>query len=289
MKVPSNKIGDIRSYYAQQLFKFYDERETESLIFILLEDYAGVSKSEIIINPEITINESELLNIHFAVKDLINYKPIQYILGKTEFYGIPILVNPDVLIPRPETEELVNWIIQDTFNDQERKILDIGTGSGCIAIALKNSLSGAIIQAIDNSQKALDIANQNALMNQAEIIFSHLNILDKKQWKNLGHFDIIVSNPPYIRNKEKIEMNKNVLNYEPESALYVDDNDPLKFYKSLAEFSLTHLNENGSLYCEINQYLGQETIELFESYDFLHINLKKDFKGNDRLIKAVKI
>lgn len=288
MKVPSNKIGDIRSYYAQQLFKFYDERETETFIFMLLEEYAGVSKSETIINPELTINESELLNIHFAVNDLKNYKPIQYILGKTEFYGLPMRVNPDVLIPRPETEELVDWIIQDTTKDHERKILDIGTGSGCIAIALKKALSNAKIQAIDNSQKALEIANQNTLMNQVHITFSCVNILEKREWNNLGQCDIIVSNPPYVRNMEKSEMKENVLNYEPDCALYVEDNNPLIFYKTLAEFGLDRLNENGSIYCEINQNLGQAIYKLFESYGYQYIQLKKDFKGNDRFYKAIK-
>ena len=288
MKVPSNKIGDIRSYYAQQLFKIYDERETETFIFMLLEEYAGISKSEIIINPELTINESELLNIHFAVKDLKNFKPIQYILGKTEFFGIPILVNPDVLIPRPETEELVDWVIQDANKDKQSSILDVGTGSGCIAIALKNALPKATIHAIDNSSKALEIANQNALMNQADIKFSQLDFLEKKDWNNLGQYDIVISNPPYVRHMEKVEMKKNVLNYEPESTLYVDDNNPLIFYKSIAEFGLDHLKINGSIYCEINQYLSKETVKLFGSYGFKDIQLKKDFKGNDRFIKAVK-
>jgi len=288
MKVPSNRIGDIRSYYAQQLFKFYDERETETFIFMLLEDYAGVSKSEIIINPELTINESELLNIHFAVKDLINYKPIQYILGKTEFYGIPILVNSSVLIPRPETEELVEWVIKHTKKDQESVMLDIGTGSGCIAIALKKSLSNAIIHAIDYSPNALEIANRNAMMNLAEISFCQVDFLEKKAWKNLGQYDIIVSNPPYVRNMEKMEMKNNVLNYEPESALYVNDDNALIFYKHIAEFGLEHLKINGSFYCEINQYLGEDTVKLFERYGFTDIQLKKDFKGNDRFIKVVK-
>jgi len=289
MKVPSNKIGDIRSYYAQQLFKIYDERETETFIFMLLEEYAGISKSEIIINPELTINESELLNIHFAVKDLKNFKPIQYILGKTEFFGIPILVNPDVLIPRPETEELVDWVIQDANKDKQSSILDVGTGSGCIAIALKNALPKATIHAIDNSSKALEIANQNALMNQADIKFSQLDFLEKKDWNNLGQYDIVISNPPYVRHMEKVEMKKNVLNYEPESTLYVDDNNPLIFYKSIAEFGLDHLKINGSLYCEINQYLSKETVKLFGSYGFKDIQLKKDFRRNNRFVKAVKI
>lgn len=288
MKVPSNKIGDIRSYYAQQLFKIYDEREAETFIFMLLEDYAGVSKSEIIINPELTINESELLNIHFAVKDLKNYKPIQYILGKTEFYGIPILVNSSVLIPRPETEELVDWVVHGTNKDLESKMLDIGTGSGCIAIALKYTLPNSIICAIDSSPQAIETANRNALMNQVDINFSQVDFLDKRAWKNLGQYDMIVSNPPYVRNLEKIEMKENVLNYEPESALYVEDENALIFYKYIAEFALEHLNLNGALYCEINQYLGEDTVKLFESYGFKEIKLKEDLKGNDRFIKAVK-
>lgn len=288
MKVPSNKIGDIRSYYAQQLFKFYDERETENLIFMLLEDFAGVSKSELIINPEFTINESELLNIHFAVKDLKNYKPIQYILGKTEFYGIPILVNSNVLIPRPETEELIDWVKNDVKKNDNLSALDIGTGSGCIAIALKMTLPDLNIQAIDMSMGAIEMAEQNAKMNQTDITFSQINFLNRNEWKNLGQYNIIISNPPYVRNSEKAQMKKNVLNYEPENALFVDENDPLVFYKAIAEFAKSNLKTGGSLYCEINQYLGENTVEMFESYGFKEIQLKKDFKENNRFIKTTK-
>lgn len=288
MKVPSNKVGDIRSYYAQQLFKFYDEREVEIFLFMLLEEFAGISKSQVFLKPESTISESELLNIHFAVKDLKNYKPIQYILGKTEFYGFPILVNPNVLIPRPETEELVDWVFKDTKQNTELRVLDIGTGSGCIAIALKNRLPGIHIQAIDISFGALEIAEQNAKMNQADITFHHTDIFDKKEWAKLGYYDIIISNPPYVRHAEKNEMRKNVLNYEPGSALFVDDNNPLLFYASIAEFAKSNLKQNGSVYCEINQYLGEETYQLFEKFGFKDIQLKKDLKGNTRFIKAIK-
>jgi len=288
MKVPTNKIGDIRSYYAQQLFKFYNERESETFIFMLLEDYAGVSKSEIIMNPELTINESELLKIHFAVKDLKNYKPIQYILGRTEFYGFPILVNTNVLIPRPETEELVVWVVNDTGQNQEYRVLDIGSGSGCIAIALKHTLPNLNIQAIDFSLRAIEVAEQNAKMNQADVSFHHINLLNKNEWGKLGYYDIIISNPPYVRHAEKSQMKKNVLNYEPGNALFVDDKNPLLFYTSIAEFAKSYLNKNGSLYCEINQYLGDETCKLFENLGFKDIQLKKDIKGNSRFVKAVE-
>jgi release factor glutamine methyltransferase len=288
MEVPTNKIGDIRSYYCQQLFKFYDYRETEILIFMLIEEYTGISKADIFLNPEQPINESELLKIHFAVKDLKNYKPIQYILGKTEFYGFPIQVNPSVLIPRPETEELVDWVVHDTGRDQEYTAIDIGTGSGCIAIALKKTLPNIVVQAIDLSAGALEMAQQNALINHADVSFHHINFLDKNEWKNLGCYDIIISNPPYVRNIEKSHMKKNVLNYEPGNALFVDDENPLKFYICIAGFAQLNLNKNGSLYCEINQYLGDETFKLFENLGFKDIRLKKDLKGNNRFIKAVE-
>ena len=288
MKVPSNKIGDIRSYYAQQLFKFYDEREAETFIFMLLENYAGIAKSQIIINPELPINESELLNIHFAVKDLKNYKPIQYILGKTEFYGFPILVNSNVLIPRPETEELVDWVIKDTDPNKHSRVLDIGTGSGCIAIALKSRIPSIQIHAIDISFGALEVAEQNAKMNQTDVSFSQVDFLKKNEWKNLAQYDIIISNPPYVRHIEKTQMKKNVLDYEPGNALFVDKNDPLIFYNAIAVFAQLNLNENGSLYCEINQYLGDETFQLFENLGFKDIQIKTDFKGNPRFIKAVE-
>ena len=288
MKVPTNKIGDIRSYYSQKLFKFYDERETEIFIYMLIEEYTGISKLDIFMNPEQTINESELLKIHFAVKDLMNYKPIQYILGKTEFYGLPILVNTNVLIPRPETEELVDWVVNDTVQNQEYRVLDIGSGSGCIAIALKHTLPILNIQAIDFSLGALEVAEQNAKMNQADVSFHHINLLDKNEWGKLGYYDIIISNPPYVRHSEKNQMKKNVLNYEPGNALFVDDKNPLLFYTTIAEFAQSYLNKNGSLYCEINQYLGDEASKLFESFGFKDIQLKKDLKGNYRFIKAVE-
>lgn len=288
MKVPSNKIGDVRSYYNQQLFKFYDERESEILIFMLMEEYTGITKLDFFKNPEQTINESELLKIHFAVKDLKNYKPVQYILGKTEFYGFPILVNPNVLIPRPETEELVDWVVNDTGKEQEYTALDIGTGSGCIAIALKKTLSNIKVQATDISSGALEVAKQNAKINHADISFFHINLLDKNEWSKPGCYDIIISNPPYVRNIEKSQIKKNVLNYEPGGALYVDDNNPLIYYSSIAEFARLNLNKNGGVYCEINQYLGDETCRLFESLGFKNIQLKKDLKGNNRFIKAVE-
>ncbi len=288
MKVSSNKIGDIRSYYAQQLFKFYNERETETFIFMLLEDFAGIKKSEIIINPELTINESELLNIHFAVRDLKNYKPIQYILGKSEFYGLPMLVNSNVLIPRPETEELVDWVVGEKNKKQDSRVIDIGTGSGCIAIALKNKFPDMYVQAIDISLEALNLAEKNAKMNQTDIFFSNVNILKKDDWKNLGQYDIIISNPPYVRLAEKNRMKKNVLNYEPGRALFVDDKDPLVFYRAITEFAKSNLKRGGSLYCEINQYLGEETVKLFEETGFKDVQLRLDFKGNPRFIKAVE-
>ena len=209
-------------------------------------------------------------------------------MGKTEFYGFSILVNSNVLIPRPETEELVDWVIKDTDPNKHSRVLDIGTGSGCIAIALKSRIPSIQIHAIDISLGALEVAEQNAKMNQTDVSFSQVDFLKKNEWKNLAQYDIIISNPPYVRHIEKTQMKKNVLDYEPGNALFVDKNDPLIFYNAIAVFAQLNLNENGSLYCEINQYLGDETFQLFENLGFNDIQIKTDFKGNPRFIKAVE-
>lgn len=287
MQVRSNRVGDIRDHYKRQLLDLYVEREADIFLFILFEKYCGLSKGRIFINQEETISESQLLKFHFAVKDLLNYKPIQYITEETEFYGLPFFVNPDVLIPRPETEELVEWTIKENKGNKSISIIDIGTGSGCISIALKKHMAESDVDAVDISERSLALAKKNAQLNKVKIGFSQLNILDKKSQDIKKEYDIIVSNPPYVRHSEKKEIRKNVLDYEPDSALFVEDEDPLIFYKAIIHFAKYSLKTNGSIYCEINQYLANETEKLFLDSGYITI-VRKDLKENSRMIKAYK-
>ena len=225
-----------------------------------------------------------------------NQEPIQYVLGKTNFYGLPFLVNTNTLIPRPETEELVEWILQEWKETSSIEILDIGTGSGCIAISLAKNLPNAAIYALDISKEALAITTQNATHNNVNATCLQADILTTK---NLNHLitqntthnnvklDIIVSNPPYVRELEKKEISKNVLENEPHQALFVADDNPLIFYKKIADLAKQHLKKEGMLYVEINQYLGEKTVGMFKEKGFKNIQLKKDLFGNDRMIKAV--
>ncbi len=285
MKIKTNKIGEIRSQYKRELINFYNEKEADVFIFTLFQEFAGITKADLIVNPEKTISESELLKIHFAVNELKNYKPIQYITCKAEFYGMSFSVTPDVLIPRPETEELVEWVIKENKSGKGLKILDIGTGSGCIAIVLKKYMPAMEVYGIDVSAQALQIAQINADMNNADVIFKEVDIFNSG---NLPDFDIIVSNPPYVRKSERKQMQRNVLDYEPEKALFVEDKNALIFYNAIADFARTHLKENGKLYCEINQYLPKETKNLFQHNGFRNIRLNKDMKRNFRMIRMVK-
>lgn len=289
MDVRSNRIGDIRSYYKSVLTKFYDERDSDTLLFMVLEGYTELSRAKILAEPERTVSESQLLKIHFAVKDLKNYKPVQYIIGQTEFYDLKFIVTPDVLIPRPETEELVESIAKDSRNSGRMSILDIGTGSGCIAVSLKKNLPQATIHALDNSARALEIAKENARLNRTEISFFKLDFLNGKEWVHLEDYDVIVSNPPYVRHSEKKTMKKNVLDYEPESALFVSDEDPLVFYRAITKFGAEHLITGGKIYCEINQYLADETFQMFEIAGYTGIEISKDLFGNKRILKAALV
>lgn len=289
MEVRSNKIRDIRQHYKAKLLENYDDREAEELLFLLIEEYTGIPKLKIVAEPDLTLTESELLKVHFAVKDLNNHKPVQYILGKTVFYGLPIRVSKDVLIPRPETEELVELVIRENQDRNNLRILDIGTGSGCIAITLKKFLPRSEVVAIDISNPALQIAQINAKDNQQSIEFKRIDILAINNWSSLGSYDIIVSNPPYVRNSEKKLMKRNILDYEPETALFVDDLNPIIFYKAIAEFGTTNLNVNGRAYCEINQFLGEEILNVFGKAGFNETELLTDINGNNRFIKAISL
>jgi release factor glutamine methyltransferase len=286
MEVKSNRIGTVRRFYRQKLLKQYPEREADTLVFMLISEYTGLSRAEILIRPEEPITESELLKIHFGVKALQNHKPIQYILGKAEFYGLTLKVTPDVLIPRPETEELVDWIIKEQSGTAVSSILDIGTGSGCIAIVLQKHFEKAEVDALDNSEAGLAIAKVNAGSHHVAVNFRNIDFTNTEKWELLAEYDLVVSNPPYVRQSEKSLMKKNVMDYEPDSALFVSDDDPLLFYHHIARFCTAHLRTKGVLFCEINQYLAKETVQMFEQYGFCQVELRKDLFGNYRFIKC---
>ena len=228
-----------------------------------------------------------MLKFNYAIKELKKFKPLQYILGEADFYHLKFYVNEHVLIPRPETEELVHFIIHDNKMNAPA-ILDIGTGSGCIPIALKKNIPSAVVSSIDVSEKALNVANRNAKKNDVEILFILRDILDPLAIldQQLLKYDIIVSNPPYICNAEKNKMDKNVLDYEPHLALFVNDNDPLLFYNVICDFALKMLKTNGKLYFEINQSLASETKDLLESKGFKNVELIKDLSNNYRILRS---
>lgn len=287
MKIASNKIKDILRFFRKELKDSYENDELETIIVFCFEKFLNLNRAELISKMENTVSESELLKFNFAIKDLKKNKPIQYILGEADFYRLKFKVNEHVLIPRPETEELVHLIIQENKNTSP-SIIDIGTGSGCIPIALKKNIPSAKISAIDISEQALKVSRDNAKLNGVEIEFISDNILNprSKIQNPESFFDIIVSNPPYICISEKEKMHKNVLEYEPHIALFVNDNDPLLFYKAICDFALLHLNENGVIYLEINQSLSSETNNLLENKGFKNIELIKDLSNNYRILRG---
>ena len=246
-----------------------------------------MSRVDLALKPEFAIEEIEIQKWKNIIAELQLQKPIQYILGETEFFGLPFEVNSAVLIPRPETEELVDWILKNNSNSSNQlRILDIGTGSGCIPITLAKNLKNAKVSAIDVSTEALKIAEMNAEKNAVEVKFIEMDIL--KAEKLSETYDIIVSNPPYVRELEKQEMQKNVLDYEPHIALFVEDEDALLFYLKITQLASESLSEGGQLYFEINQYLGQRMVDLLNDYKFRDIELRKDIYENDRMIYGRK-
>ncbi|MFE3848917.1 peptide chain release factor N(5)-glutamine methyltransferase [Flavobacterium sp. LB3P45] len=281
------KIKEYRSQFIQELTPIYDAGEAESFFYLVLEEKKQLKRIDLALHPDLNFSEEESVDWNLILEQLKKEIPIQYLLGKTSFYGLDFEVNENVLIPRPETEELVDWIIKsssESKKSKDLKILDIGTGSGCIAISLAKNIPNSQVYAVDISEKALVTAQKNAELNHVKITFSNQNILDTEDLKQ--QFDIIVSNPPYVRNLEKEEIKKNVLDNEPHLALFVEDNDALIFYRKIAELAQKNLSENGKLFFEINQYLAKEMVELLEKMNFKNIELQKDIYGNDRMISC---
>jgi len=267
----------------KELAGIYSTQEIESLIFLIFEKLKGYTRTQFLLAKEESLTLEELTAINQIVLRLKNHEPIQYILGETEFYGLPFYTVPGVLIPRPETEELVQWIIQENKHSKPT-ILDIGTGTGCIAISLLKNITDSKVLACDISRVCIETALRNANLNAAEITVFEYDILTENPEISFPDFDVIVSNPPYIRETEKVQMEKNVLHFEPELALFVSDNDPLIFYTRIAEFAKSHLKKGGCLYFEINESFGLKCSEMLQRKGFSEIVLKKDVHGKDRMI-----
>ena len=283
-------IQEFKRHFFSELSILYPETEIQSFFTILVEFKLHLSRIQLALEHNFELDNDNYDFLQNALLKLKNQIPIQYIVGETAFYGLMFKVDKNVLIPRPETEELVEWILQNlpvgrqVPKNESIKILDVGTGSGCIAISLAKNLPNAEVSAIDISAEALNVAKNNATMNQVKIDFILADILNLETLEN--DFDIIVSNPPYVRELEKSQMQQNVLSNEPHIALFVKDENPLLFYDKIAELAKKHLTENGVLYFEINQYLGKETVDLLKSKDFKNIELKKDIYGVDRTVKC---
>ncbi len=289
-------LKQYKSHFFDALKNIQEEQEIESFFFILTEYLHNLKRVDVALNPNFELSEAAIEKWNSILTELKQEKPIQYITGEAWFYGLQFEVNENTLIPRPETEELVEWILNSPITQHQTPItiLDIGTGSGCIPISLKANVPQANVSAIDVSEQALEVAKRNAALNKVTINFIQANILEVQDLSKLpsskihlpSSYNIIVSNPPYVRNLEKQEIKKNVLDYEPHLALFVEDTDALLFYRKIAQLALKNLSPNGLLFFEINQYLGKETVELLENIGFNNIELKKDMYGNDRMVKC---
>lgn len=285
MKMCNSNIGiEVYHHYIGLLSSIYDEREADAMLNILFEHYINHRKVMLLADNSIRLSESQLLDIHFGVKALLKHKPIQYIIGETDFYGFTIKVDSRTLIPRPETEELVKWIIDE--NNEALQILDIGTGSGCIAIVLSKLIKNSTVYGCDKSIEAIELACQNAEINSSSVQFFQCDILSQNIDSN-NKFDIIVSNPPYIGNSERNVMQPNVLEYEPNMALFVPDSDVLLFYRTICQHAINGLlKQGGKVYFEINELYGKELAIMAESYGF-DCGIKKDINEKSRMARLI--
>ncbi len=277
-------LNSYKKWFNEQLQHLYDADEIKSMLTIVAYEVLGLSRVDLVLKDNESLSEAQIVQLNNVLFQLQQEIPIQYIFEKAYFYGYEFKVSPATLIPRRETEELVEWVLSEMNRQPEKKwrVLDIGTGTGCIPISIKKEFPLAEIFAMDISTGALKIAKENAEKLNASVIFIEQNILSTTQ---LDSYDIIISNPPYVRNLEKAEIKKNVLDYEPHLALFVEDNDPLIFYRKITQLAQKSLTENGLLFFEINQYLGEEMQQMVSEY-FKIIELRKDLQGNDRMMKC---
>lgn len=278
-------LNNIYRHFLQALSTIYDNNEAAGITQMVFEKLCNTTKSDIIVQPDLLLNEELQSKLSLTLKDLLSHKPVQYVLGECYFYGLKFVVDEAVLIPRPETEEMVDMIINDIKTEIRINILDIGTGSGCIPIVIKKNIPLASVTSIDISDNAISLARKNAGENNADIQFIKTDFLNEAEWFSLGEYDIIVSNPPYIPDREFETMDKNVKEFEPHLALFVPNENPLIFYEKILKFSNEHLKPNGKIYLEIHKGFGNEVFNLFDSNGF-ETELKKDLYGNDRFVKA---
>lgn len=279
-------IQNVKIKYQCHLAKLYEPKEIQSIFELIAEDLQ-FSSTGLILNRDLELMDTQLNYFEQSLSRLEQGEPVQYVRGKADFYDMQFSVNQAVLIPRPETEELVNVVIQENKNCRG-KVLDIGTGSGCIAISLAKNLPNAHVSAIDISKDALHVAQNNSQQNDTHVSFYNGDMQDEIFMSQFTDCEIIVSNPPYVCNSEKKEMRKNVLDFEPHTALFVSDSNPLQFYKAIAQFASKNLRNGGKIYCEINETLGNETKQLFEQYGFHNCQIIKDLFGKDRIVKIVR-
>ena len=282
------KLSQLKINFTTQLQGVYDREEIHSFFYILCDFFLQYSRFEVSMALDTVVSAKNITAFEMALLRLKKQQPIQYIVGHTEFYGLTFKVNKHTLIPRPETEQLVDWIISNhKHQGSGLEILDIGTGSGCIAVALAKNFSKASISGLDISEKALEVAQENAIKNQVLVSFCQKDILETTALEK--KYDLVVSNPPYVRQLEKKAMSANVLDYEPGGALFVPNEDPLLFYRKIAQLALVSLQEKGWLYFEINEYLSKEMDALLNEIGFVNIEIKKDFRAVPRMIKCQKL
>jgi release factor glutamine methyltransferase len=281
-------VSSILKAFHEELSKDYDGNEIRQFLYLLFDEWKGWNKARVHLNHEELLSEADVARFCWALEELKKHRPVQYIVGRTYFHGLELVVTPAVLIPRPETEELVDIIIRENTRrkHEEFSILDIGTGSGCIAVSLKKNFPHTAVSALDNSPVALQLAGKNAARNGCDIRFVLHDIFQKAEQSLFPEYDIIISNPPYVMESEKKEMHKNVLDYEPHDALFVPDDDPLVFYKTISDFSCNHLSPNGLLYMEINEQFGKDIKNLLVTKKFDRVEVMKDINGRDRFIRA---
>lgn len=287
MKSSVRYISDLFNFSYQQLEGLYDKHEIREFVFILLEHLTGVTKKDILLNIHSDIPKDIVKQFFEHIDELKNFRPVQYITGKTNFYNSEFIVNKYTLIPRQETEELVELIIKDMQSmliDDNFNIVDIGTGSGCIIISVKKSVKSIIATGVDVYSEVLEVAAKNAKLNNVEVDFINADILNKNDWYKIPESNIIVSNPPYVLDSEASFMNLNVLLYEPEKALFVSDNNPLIFYENILNFAKIKLKPSGKIFFEINETMGREVVDLCHSLGFNNVEIKSDINGKDRIV-----
>jgi len=295
------KLGEAEKLIRKELSTVYDSAESANIALLVLEDCAGVAGNDLFMNREKELTDEQLAKIQQQIQRLQQHEPIQYIIQKAWFYRMELYVDKNVLIPRPETEELVDWIVKDVRTigvdvfeksptdadvTKQLKILDIGTGSGCIALALKKAMPKAEVWGCDVSEEALNVARRNGAALDIRVDFQGINFLEETEQEFLPTVDIIVSNPPYIPFREKDEMSANVVNFEPHTALFVPNNDALVFYMTIARFAKKRLYEGGTIYLETHENLARDVVDLFRHHGFEKVELRKDMQGKDRMVKA---